>query len=398
MSGLPPHRRKVRGGRSPRGIREELGACLRKRRAEIERKIVNRIRNMPEPPGLDDPSYLEGFRGAVAEAVTYGIECIEGGPEQTPPIPSGIVRQARRAARDGVRLDTVLRRYTIGNKLLEDFLLAEAENVPSSVLGQILSDQGPQVDRLMETVAAEYWGEFGQASRSPVQVEADRIVRLLESSSLTSPSEIDYDFDLWHLGVVMVGDDVENAARVCSERLGCKLLLVVRDRGIAWAWLGRRRPDDDGDLEGLLVANTPTAISLAVGRQRAGLDGWRLTHREAQIALQVTLQRPRRLTRARDVVLLAGTMRDDTLTRCLRDTYLTPLEEAGGSGMLPVETLRAYLSAGGNAAAAASALGVTRHTVQRRMKAIEELLGEPLHSCAAQLNVALQLDELASGR
>ncbi len=61
------------------------------------------------------------------------------------------------------------------------------------------------------------------------------------------------------------------------------------------------------------------------------------------------------------------------------------------------ETLRAYFAAGFNAATAAAALEVDRHTVQRRLRKVEEALGRLLHTCHAELEVALSLEELDGG-
>ena len=58
------------------------------------------------------------------------------------------------------------------------------------------------------------------------------------------------------------------------------------------------------------------------------------------------------------------------------------------------KTLRAYFAAGRNAATAAAALGVDRHTVERRLNSIETRLGRQLHTCHAELEVALRLEEL----
>jgi hypothetical protein len=40
-------------------------------------------------------------------------------------------------------------------------------------------------------------------------------------------------------------------------------------------------------------------------------------------------------------------------------------------------------------------LGVVRNTVESRLREIEERLGRPLHTCSAQLEVALRLDALS---
>jgi DNA-binding PucR family transcriptional regulator len=108
------------------------------------------------------------------------------------------------------------------------------------------------------------------------------------------------------------------------------------------------------------------------------------------------MRRPRPLVRASEVVLLAAVLRDELLARSLRETYLAPLDANGDSGIGLRETLRAYFDAGFNAATAAAALGVDRHTVQRRLRKAEEALGRVLHSCHAEVEVALILEELDS--
>jgi len=85
------------------------------------------------------------------------------------------------------------------------------------------------------------------------------------------------------------------------------------------------------------------------------------------------------------------------LARSLRETYLAPLDARGDSGPVLRETLRAYFDAGFNAATAAAALQVDRHTVQRRLRKVEEALGRLLHTCHAEIEVALLLEELQLG-
>jgi hypothetical protein len=377
-------------------IRVELSARLRKQLAEIEGRIVARIRDLSEPVGDEDISYLHGLRSAVSEAVNYGIECIEKGEDWSAPIPPGVTLQARKAAREGVRLDTVLRRYAAGNKVLEEFVVAEADDIPREVLCRILSDQGPQVDRLMESVAAEYAQEQEQVERSSAQKITGHLLRLLaDDKALDDDVDFNYDFDIWHVGMVLIGRKAEAAARLLSERLGYRLLHIVRDPQVVWGWLGSRRQPALADLLRSLPGDLPADTSLAIGEPRKGLEGWRLTHREAQVAHRVMLRKPEKFTRGRDVVLLAGILRDETLVRSLLDTYLAPLEKRSRSAGVLHETLRVYFLKGESTSAAAESLGVTRHTIRQRIRAIEEALEQPLHTCKAELQIALQLDELS---
>lgn len=387
---------RLRNGQtdSLKTIRLELVARLRGRLAEIEDAIFARARTLAESVGEEDPEYVAGLRATVSESLDFALVHIERGEEWTGPIPSTAAEQARRSARAGVRLDTVLRRYAAGDRLLGDFIMDEDDRFPSQALRKVLRVHGPQVDRLMAAVATEYMDEVARMKRSPTQRLAERVQRLVAGESPADIGGLEYAFDAWHLGMIVKGGKAEACVRALAAGLGSQVLVVPRGNGIVWAWLGARRPLAPPDLERLLSSGVAGDASLAVGEPRRGLDGWRLTHREAQAAQEVMLRKPQRLTRARDVTLIAAVLRDDALARSLFETYLAPLEGHGDSGAVLRETLRAYFSAGSNAATAAAALAVDRHTVQRRLRKVEEALGRLLPDCHPELAVALSLEEL----
>lgn len=375
-------------------IRLELVGRLRGRLEEIENAIFARVRTLSETAGVEDPEYVAGLRATISESLDFALAHIEKGEDWTGPIPSTAAEQARRSARAGVRLDTVLRRYAAGDRLLGDFIMDEADCFSSQALRKILQVHGPQVDRLMAAVATEYMDEVARMKRSPTQRLAERVQRLITGESPVDVGSIEYAFDAWHLGMIVKGSEAEAGIRALASGLDSQILVVPRGSGIVWAWLGARRPLAVPDIERLLSTGIAGDSHLAVGEPRSGLEGWRLTHREAQAAQEVMLRKPQRLTRARDVILLAAVLRDEALAKSLFETYLAPLEGHGDSGAVLRETLRAYFSAGLNAATAAAALAVDRHTVQRRLRKVEEALGRLLPDCHAELVVALGLDEL----
>jgi PucR-like helix-turn-helix protein/diguanylate cyclase with GGDEF domain len=375
-------------------IRFELVARLRERLAEIEDAIFARARTLSASVGEEDPEYVAGLKATVSESLDFALVHIEKGEEWTGPIPSTAAEQARRSARAGVRLDTVLRRYAAGDRLLGDFIMDEDDRFPSQALRKVLRIHGPQVDRLMAAVATEYMDEVARMRRSPTQRLAERVQRLVAGETPADIGDLEYTFDAWHLGMIVKGEKAEACVRGLAAGLGSQVLVVPRGDGIVWAWLGARRPLAAPDLERLLSRGVAGDATLAVGEPRRGLDGWRLTHREAQAAQEVMLLKPQRLTRARDVTLVAAVLRDDALAKSLFETYLAPLDGHGDSGAVLRETLRAYFSAGLNAATAAAALAVDRHTVQRRLRKVEEALGRLLPDCHSELVVALSLEEL----
>lgn len=375
-------------------IRVELVARLRRRLPEIEDAIFARVRTLSEAAGEEDPDYVAGLRATITESLDFGLVHIENGEDWTGPIPSTAAQQARRSARSGVRLDTVLRRYAAGDRLLGDFIMDEADRFPSKALRNVLRTHGPQADRLMAAVATEYMDEVARMKRSPTQRLAEQVQRLIAGESPVDAGGLKYTFDAWHLGMIVKGAKAETGVRALAAGLDSQALVVPRGSGIVWAWLGARQPLAVPDLERLLSKGVAGDSLVAVGEPRMGIDGWRLTHREAQAAQEVMLRKPQRLTRACDVILLAAVLRDDALAKSLFESYLAPLEGHGDSGAVLRETLRAYFSAGLNAATAAAALAVDRHTVQRRLRKVEEALGRLLPDCHAELVVALSLDEL----
>jgi hypothetical protein len=55
-----------------------------------------------------------------------------------------------------------------------------------------------------------------------------------------------------------------------------------------------------------------------MGEPARGIDGWRLSHRQAKAALPTALRAPEAFVRYGDVALLAATLADDLLATSLR--------------------------------------------------------------------------------
>jgi AcrR family transcriptional regulator/DNA-binding transcriptional ArsR family regulator len=156
---------------------------LRARRLETDAAIFARVRDLaPGAAGLEDAEYMAGLRAAVAAALEYVLEGIERGVEDesppTPPIPAATLEQARRAARAGVSLDTVLRRYVAGLAILEGFVVEEAEHdeqelVPATqVLRDMLANMSALVDHLITAVSHAYGEEIEGAPHAPPSAPA----------------------------------------------------------------------------------------------------------------------------------------------------------------------------------------------------------------------------------
>jgi AcrR family transcriptional regulator len=143
---------------------------LRARRDELVDAIFARmLGDAFDHAGEDDAEYLAGLRATVAAALQYVLEAIEHGKEGAWPLPAVALEQARRAARVGVPLDTVLRRYLAGLATLEDFVVQEADRgeLPSRGLRDLLQGMSALVDRLIAAVSRAYGEEVERPGRTP---------------------------------------------------------------------------------------------------------------------------------------------------------------------------------------------------------------------------------------
>jgi hypothetical protein len=320
----------------------------------------------------------------------------EQGESWQPRLSPAGAAHVRYLARKGVALDVVMRGYYAVTSMLLELLAEEIADLPPDAFPYLVGVQSQHGDQLMSAISAEYESEMAQLDCSPTRRIADCVEKLLAGKPADTAA-LGYDLEAWHLGAIVKGAKVELIVQGLAERLGCRLLFLPRGAETAWAWLGASRAIPFAKLEHLVLSSVAEPVSLAVGEMREGIDGWRLTHQEAQTALVVMLHQPQRLVRGSDVALVAAAMDDDTMRRSLVDVYLGPLDERRDAQALR-ETLRVYFSVDCNAASAAAVLGVNRHTVLRRLLRVEEVIGRSLDTCRAEMDVALRIEQLDPDR
>jgi hypothetical protein len=388
------------GASSLEEVRASVVEQLRSRVPEIERAICARIRNVPSTADDADDDYQAGLVATVAAVVEYSFDVIEAGDGRSWPIPEAAVAQARRAAQAGVSQGTVLRRYLAGHRQFVEFLVEAAERAAYSGHGLLLqnlrSTHGALIEHVTAAVEHEYNLEHERVSSTPEQRRVEIVKRLLAGESVPSIDLAKLDHEIhtsWHIGLVATGVGAGDLPPRLRAHFGRRLLLVSSG-GSVWAWLGWQKRPDAIDLECLSVTGH-VGLSVGVGELGSGLEGWRLTHDQAQAALEVALRRPEGFARYSDVRLLAAALQNDTLARSLRQRYLAPLssQKDGGEGLR--QTLRAYINVECNATSAAPTVQVGRRAVKRRVRTAERLIGSAVCDCLSELDIALRLEEFA---
>jgi hypothetical protein len=256
------------------------------------------------------------------------------------------------------------------------------------------------VERMIAQVADDYEREPEPIERSPEGRRAELVQGLL-AGTLVDVNELGYELDAWHLCVIATGANATQAVRGLAAALGRELLPVARD-GEVWAWLGGQRKLKIADVERVLTARGLAGVSLAIGEAARGVQGWRLTHREAQAALLVAQHRGGRegvtLTRYLDVALEAAALQDEALADSLIERYLLPLDDMRIGGQAARRTLRALFDTEYNVSSAAHPLKVHRSSVHRWREEIERRLGYRLHEHQAEIEVALRIEDLRERR
>jgi hypothetical protein len=377
-------------------VRVALADALRAQRVEIEEVIFRGIGSVADTVDETDVEYAAGLRATVSAIVDYGLAGIEKGGDWLAPIPSVAVEQVHRAARSGVGLETVLLRYASGHRHLGRFVMAEMDRFPPRTVHDILDFQALLLEMLMEGVSAEYHRELQRTTRTLEQRRAER-VRSLLAGEASEPPELNYAFEkLWHLGVIARGTRAREFVRGLESSSVKRLFLVVQDKESLWAWVGSESRSAVENLSCLLPKTANGDALVALGEPSQGMQGWRLTHRQAQAAFLIVLRGRSDIVRYADHMLLVTVLQDATLARSLEETYLLPLASHSDGGCVWRTTLRAYFEAQGNAATAAASLGVDRSTVSRRLHEIEHRLGRSIHPCQGELDLALRWHELCN--
>ncbi|MGN6258725.1 MAG: PucR family transcriptional regulator [Solirubrobacterales bacterium] len=363
----------------------------------MEENLANLIEADPNSRGVDDPiylDYLDSLPANRAAVLEYGLAVIELGDRRAADVPATVLTAARLAARAGVTLDAVLRRYSAGNAFFGDILVEEAERAKASpsALRRLLHRQTTVFDRLHAAVSEEYAREARNRPTTTAEWRHAYIEELLAGRQPDDAAELGYDLDGHHVGLMAKGEGADEAVRELARRLDRRLLTDRRGGEPLWAcWLGGRRPLETEEALRVMSDVSPRPVVLGLGEPGEGILGWRLSHRQAKAALPIAERQGRPVLRYADVAVLAAILRDDLGRTSLRQLYLEPLERTRDGGKAGRETLRAYFASHRNASSTAAVLGVDRRTVTNRLRAVEELFGRPLEEFATDLEVALGL-------
>jgi hypothetical protein len=372
----------------------EISARLAARREELEEAVLARVYGIADPAGVEDPSYIDGLRTSVSTALSYALEVLEQGELSAPPAPPVLFLQARLAARNGVSVEIVLRRYFAGYSVIAHAMIEEAValGLDSSDLQPLFRREGMLFELLIAAVSEEHAREPASNGDSAQEQRRERVRRLLRGEMIDVAS-LAYQLDGFHLGLIAIGPDATAAFRGLAQDLGRRLLAVRWNVEATYAWFGGGAEFSDAEVERCSSWDWPAQTAIGMGEPAEGISGWRLTHRQAAAIVPVAVRRGDSVVRYLDAAVLASVLVDEVLVTSLREIYLRPLQGSRHGDDALLATLRAYFASGRNVSSAAAALGISRRTVSNRLNAIEELLGRSVSVDRLELEIALRLEQ-----
>jgi hypothetical protein len=376
----------------------EVAAWMQRAAPQLVELMLERMRvEVPLYFSSEDP----GFMGMARESIVANLETIadslSDGRDQPAQLPSDAVEEARTAAQQRMPWTLIDRTYRIGHAVLWEQLLGEVETWDLTAAERV------DLLRVTSHFLFQYIDHVTAGLAEVHQAERDRQIRGRERRRIAWVREVlagvggggaapsdDYDLAREHLAVVGWGAEPERAITDLGQCLAATALIVPGQGATTWGWLGSRRlPPVWSTLARSL--SLPDQTFVAFGAPAGGVDGFRLTHRQACEAARVLGLTGTSLGLYDDLSLVALVLRDERAARDFVLRELGPLLEGRKRLEVLLKTLRSYADCHWNAASTGARLGVHERTVGYRLATIEELLGHPLAARREEIGVALRL-------
>lgn len=186
--------------------------------------------------------------------------------------------------------------------------------------------------------------------------------------------------------------DLDAAASRLARQIAPRPPVVVSPGGRdLWCWVATRSMPDLNPLLECAPWLAEQKITVAVGTPAEGIEGFCLSHREAQDAQTIAFQAstPRPLTLFAEVQLLSLISGSPEAARRFTIRTLGALSDQSDAVARLRDTLRALLSTG-SVDGASQSLSVHKNTVRYRVSQAEQMIGRPLTKSSTELDLALR--------
>lgn len=327
------------------------------------------------------------------------------------PIRPEVTAFASTVARRQLPLESLIQSYRVGQTLFSRLwmdVLAQRlteQQVFIEALHRSFDELNVYLDRVVAQLVSDYERErdrwvLGEAARRTAVVE-----RLLRGDRIPvehAGRQLNHDLRAPQTALVAWMPSHGEVNLQLGALAGCltaltaaagapRMLMVPAGTCAMWAWIAGT-PDLDRLAE--CADRLPKSeVLIAAGQTTEGVDGFRISHEQAQRARRVAARMPAppRLTRHADVATVALLAGDEEEARRFVARTLGELAARTTAAEQLRETLWVFLQEGGNTRRASERLFMHRNTVLYRLQRIEALLGHPLEQRRLDVEVALLL-------
>ncbi|HTV00213.1 MAG TPA: helix-turn-helix domain-containing protein, partial [Luteitalea sp.] len=364
---------------------------------DVSRAIADEL-----PEVLDGDSYRASNRANLS--LKLSVLC-RGSDLSVETAPHEAVVYARDLARRGADLSVLLRAYDLGHQLFwgEWTRRCSARTSDPSVLAELFDVSAKFLFSYFDTVPALVTDAYRQELRSRTDTQEARrtaaVCALLGAATGDVRAigvELDYPLlGIRHLAVIhdVPDDRALRPVRRLARTIGAGILVVRAETQRTWGWIGLPPTLSDATLEEHLTRlDGGGSGTLAVGDIGAGVEGFRDSHREAELALRHAQSGGAgSVVRYRDLGAVSLLASDTRRARRFVEHELGALAAPNAAASRARATARVFLQENCNRARTARRLGVHYNTVAYKLKAAEALLGRPLTHRRFDLEAALLL-------
>jgi len=389
------------------GLVAPLARELAGRSDDIAAEILWQAR-LEMPDLVDEPDGWDALYTALDEGARALAGALERGDDpESLHLPPATLAFVRETARRGVPLTPLMRVYRFVRSVLLADAIARLTEIAQEreALGAATELYSAwllaYLDRSQATAEETYAVERDRWLHSSEASSADAIEAILsgrQSDELLASQRLRHDLRLNHVALVAWGDRGARLDDVFAELGGHVAADAVLVHPLALAthsaWISRRRPFEDRELESL---TGDARASVALGTSQPGIEGFRRSHQQALAARRIAMLAGRRtgsVTRYGAVALAALATADLDQARGFVTTQLGALAGDDDVALRLAATLRVYLDENLSPMRTARRLGVHENTVANRVRQAEKLLGHPLAAQRLEVHVALTLAPL----
>jgi DNA-binding PucR family transcriptional regulator len=343
-----------------------------------------------------------------------------GGDPNEAAMPAAAVEYAHQYARTGTPLDALLHAYQVGQQCflrhLSDAVRSSIEDLDerSEALEQSAALTLAYINAIVRDLIGRYARDRDRWVRSAAAVRAETVRSLLAGDRgdiEAAEQRLRYSLRRAHLAFLVWfppqsdggGDEPAALERAASEFAagvgGQSRLLVPFGRRLIAGWIGGYDGAVPKPRPRIALDSAPEARA-ALGAPGSGVEGFARSHRDAMHARRIAelAGRPSgSVVCYDDVALTALASADLDHARDFVGRQLGPLSSGDEDIVRLSATLRVYLEERSSPRRTAERLGVHSNTVANRVRAAQELLGEPIEGRVPELLVALKLAPVVRG-